>query len=98
MIQMPMPDRAKWAERQIAVLIDMGDDAMDAEKFVNDALATVPEGEDPETYVEPPELAMQRAEITAEDVADARAEWYADEAIPQRYKRLLDAKEKEGKG
>ncbi len=91
---MANPNRAKWAEKQIAVLIDMGDDVMDAEKFVNDALVTVPEGEDPETYVEPPELAMQRAEIGKDDIDDARASWYADEAIPQRYKRLLDAKEK----
>ena len=89
-----MSDRSRWAESQITVLIDMGDDAMDAEKFVNDALATIPEGEDPATYVEPPELAMQRAEIGKDDIDDARAEWYADEAIPQRYKRLLDAKEK----
>jgi hypothetical protein len=27
-------------------------------------------------------------------VADARADWYASDDVPQRYKRLLDARER----
>ena len=65
-----MPDlRAKWAERQIAALIEAGDDPQDAEKFVADALAMVPEGEDPETWVPTVTAAARGYLVTPEDVA-----------------------------
>jgi len=91
-----MTDREHWAEEQIAALIESGEDPLDAEKVVAAALAAIPMGEDPAIYVQTPMAAARDAEITDEDVADARADWYASDDVPQRYKRLLDAREKEG--
>ena len=90
-----MTDRDKWAEDQMADLIEAGTDPLDAEKVVAAALAAIPMGEDPATYTQTPMAAARDAEITGEDIADARADWYASDAVPQRYKRLLDAKERE---
>lgn len=89
-----MTDRDKWAEDQIADLIEAGADALDAEKVVAAALAAIPVGEDPATYTQTPTAAAQDAEITPEDIADARADWYASDEVPQRFKRILDAKER----
>ena len=91
-----MTDRDRWAEDQIADLIQSGVDPLDAEKVVATALAEIPMGEDPVIYAQTPMAAAREAEITAEDIADARADWYASDDVPQRYKRLLDAREKEG--
>ena len=89
-----MTDRNRWAETQIADLIEGGADPLDAEKIVGAALAAIPMGEDPATYVQTPMAAARDGEITAEDIADARADWYASDEVPQRYKRILDAKER----
>ena len=89
-----MTDRDKWAEDQLADLIEAGADPLDAEKVVAAALAAIPAGEDPATYTQTPMAAARDAEITDEDIADARADWYASDAVPQRYKRILDAKER----
>ena len=89
-------DRVRWAERQIEALIEMGDDPQDAEKFVAAVLARVPEGEDPDTYLPSPMLGTRDATVTDEDVTDARADWYASDDVPARFKRLLDAKEEAG--
>lgn len=89
-----MTDRDRWAEDQIADLIEAGTDPLDAEKIVAAALAAIPMGEDPATYAQTPMAAARDAEITDEDIADARADWYASDAVPQRFKRLLDAKER----
>jgi len=88
-------DRKRWAEEQIAAFIEMGDDPLDAEKFVALALSWLPEGEDPATYLPPAHVVMAAATVTDEDVADARADWYASEDVPNVWKRLLDAKETE---
>lgn len=90
---MPLTDRQRWAERQIEALIEMGDDPQDAEKFVAAVLARAPEGADLDAYVPSPLLATRDAAITDGDVADARADWYASEDVPARFKRLLDARE-----
>jgi len=92
---MPNLDRAKWAERQVEALIEMGDDPLDAEKFVADALAMVPEGEDPGTWIPDAEALALSFTVAAADVADARADWYASEDVPNAWKRLLDATEVE---
>jgi len=89
-----MTDRDRWAEDQMADLIEAGVDVLDAEKIVAAALAAIPLGEDPATYTQAPMAAARDAEVTEEDIADARADWYASDAVPQRYKRILDAKER----
>jgi len=89
-----MTDRDRWAEDQMADLIEAGTDPLDAQKIVAAALAAIPMGQDPATYVQPPMMGARDATVTDEDVADARADWYV--RTEARYKRLLDAREKEG--
>ena len=89
-----MTDRNRWAEDQIADLIEAGTDPLDAEKIVGAALAAIPMGEDPATYVQTPMAAARDGEITQADIDDAHADWYTLDAVPQRYKRILDAREK----
>jgi hypothetical protein len=87
-------DRAQWAKRQVAELIDLGDDALDAEAFVAAVLALVPEGEDPSTYPLSADDIAALARVTNEAVQAARVEWYAADWVPARYKRLLDSRER----
>lgn len=76
----------KWADGQIAALIDCGIDPADAQATVSRVLAQLPEGADPATWLPPvPEG------VTQADIDDARADWYASEAVPPKFKRLLDA-------
>lgn len=84
----------KWAEAQIAVLIDCGVDPADAQATVSRILSQLPDGADPATWIPP----VRDATITGADVADARADWYASDAIPPKFKRLLDARKDERNG
>ena len=85
--------RAKWAEKQIRALLDVGLDLVDAEAIVRQTLENTPEGEDLDTYVPPEDGLQDGAQITPDDIARARAAWYADPAIPPAFKMLLDARE-----
>jgi hypothetical protein len=85
------PDElARWQTRQIAAAIAIGIHPLDAQKAMDEVMATLPPGADPRTY-------MRSARELEQDVssavilADARAAWFA-EADP-RYARILDAKE-----
>lgn len=81
---------AKWAENQIQALIRIGFDAIDAERSVNWVLQHLPPGADPTTYIFPAEVLNEPLDEKAID--DARADWYASGAVPNKYKRLLDAR------
>jgi hypothetical protein len=81
---------AKWAENQIQALIRIGIDAIDAERSVNWVLEHLPPGADPRTYIFPAETLNEPLDQKAVD--DARADWYASEGVPNKYKRLLDAR------
>ena len=83
----------KWADGQVQALIDCGVDPLDAENTVKRVLAKLPEGVDPDTWIPPADNG--EVEITEADVEDARANWYASDAVPAKYKRLLDAVEEE---
>ena len=71
-------------EKQIQTLIDLGDDPADAERIVQIA------AESPLL----PQNASVASIITDSDIEDARADWYASDEVPVRFKRLLDAKVK----
>lgn len=85
---------AKWGESQIQALIRIGFDAIEAERSVNWVLEHLPGSPlglaDPRTYVFPAETLNEPLDQKAVD--DARADWYAVDAIPNKYKRLLDAR------
>ena len=81
---------AKWAEAQIQELIRIGFDAIEAERSVNWVLEHLPPNADPRTYVFAAETLMEPLDEKA--LADARIHWYADEAVPGKFKRLLDAR------
>ena len=82
---------AKWAEGQIQALISIGFDAIEAERSVNWVVNHLPPNADPRTYVFPAETLYEPLDEIA--ITDARTHWYVDDATPQKYKRLLDARE-----
>jgi hypothetical protein len=85
-------DLEKWAERETRVLIDAGFNPMDAERGINWAVDNVPLESEPETWIPPEYVLENQAEITEGDIQRARADWYARDSVPTRYKRILDAK------
>lgn len=86
---------AKWAENQIQALIRIGFDAIDAERSITWIITHLPPGADPRTYVFPAEVLNEPLDDKA--VSDARSDWYQSPEIPQRFKRILDAKATSGK-
>ena len=88
-----MADHQKWADSQIGVLTSIGIDLVEAQRSVNWVLNELPDGEDPATWV-PPSYVLD-APIDAAAIQDARIDWYANDGVPPRFKRLLDAVEDE---
>lgn len=87
-----MPDLAAWRTRQVEALMALGDDPIDAERFVAKVLELSPE--DPAKLPADPEaFALAMAAVTAEDVRDARADWMV--RVRPEWKRLLEAQVKE---
>jgi hypothetical protein len=82
----------KWADRQIATLLDLGIDLADAQRSVQFVLDNMPQDADPDTWIPPAEM-LEHDPSSPESVQDARAAWYASDGVPGRYKRLLDARE-----
>lgn len=80
----------KWANQQTTVLIELGIDAMEAERSVKWVLAHLPPDADPRTYIFPAETLYEDPSTDAA-VADARADWYQSDAVGAKFKRLLDA-------
>jgi hypothetical protein len=88
-------DQAKhrrWADGQVTALVELGVDLADAQRSVKWVLDTMPDDADPATWL-PTAAQLERNPATAESVQDARAAWYASEAVGARFKRLLDAGE-----
>lgn len=86
-------DLTAWADEQIKVLISCGIDPLDAQNTIKRVLAKLPDGVDPRTWLPP--APGGNVEISEADILDARADWYADEDIPGKFKMLLDATEYE---
>jgi hypothetical protein len=80
-----------WAESQIAALVEIGIDLQEAQRSVKWVLDNLPQGEDPATWI--PSAEQINVEISDADIVDARADWYASDSVPPRFKRLLDAVE-----
>jgi hypothetical protein len=81
-----MTEREQWAEEQVIGLVNAGVDLVDAQATVARVLAAMPEDADLNTWL--PDL---DATLTDADVVDARADWYASDTVPPKFKRLLDA-------
>ena len=79
-------------QTELEALLEMGDDLVDAEKFVA-------EGRKLASGQAPGGIDVLRAEsgyeVTEADILDARTDWYTSDAVPPQWKRLLDA-EKQG--
>lgn len=91
---MAASEHQKWAEQQIEVLVSCGVDLQDAQRTVKRILDLLPAGQDPATWIPTAEQLWQDPS-TPEAVQDARADWYASDAVPAKYKRLLDAREEQ---
>lgn len=88
------PDElTKWSAEQVAVLISCNIDPLDAQNTIKRVLAKLPEGQDPRTWLPP--VPGGNVEISEADILDARADWYADEDVPNKFRMLLDATEYE---
>lgn len=85
------PEQQAWAEAQVNTLVSLGIAPIDATRTVQAALALMPPDADPYTWI-PSADDMAREPVDSDAVlADARAAWYASDAVPPTYKRLLDA-------
>lgn len=81
-------DLERWKTKQIAAAVSLGVNPLDAAKAVNEFLAMLPTGADPDTYIVPARALEQ--ELASERVLDdLRADWYGK--VDGRYARLLDA-------
>jgi hypothetical protein len=89
------PLHQKWAEQQLAALLEIGTSLAEAEAAVQWVLRNIPQGEDPATWLPGPEVAPEDAQITQSTIQDARTDWYARETVPNWAKRLLDARDDE---
>lgn len=89
-----MPTHERWANSQVAALVALGVNPVDAQASVDFVLRHLPAGADPATYILP-DTALVDELTTREVVADARIAFYTDEDVPAKYKRILDAKETE---
>lgn len=78
-----------WAEGEVKALIACGVAPLDARECVERVLAKLPDAVDLATWV-PPAPATD-IPITDADIADSRADWYADELVKGKFKMLLDA-------
>lgn len=80
-----------WAESQIAALVEIGVDLIEAQRSVKWVLDNLPSGENPATWI--PTAEQMQSSITDADIQDARADWYAQDNVPPKFNRLLDAVE-----
>ncbi len=80
----------QWAAQQIAALLELGFALADAQASVKWVLSTMPQGANPDTWM--PTAIDLDANIDAAAIQDARVAWYSDDAVPGRYKRMLDAR------
>lgn len=90
---MTADELAKWASHEINALISIGLDPLDAQNTVKRVLAKLPENADPRTWLPP--VPGGNVEIDEAHVLDARADYYADEDVPDKFRMLIDAVETE---
>lgn len=82
----------QWADEQIATLIDLGINPIDAQKSVQWVLDNLPYDADPATYIFPADMLWQEPSALVDDSAAA---WMSSDSVPNRFKRLLQAREED---
>lgn len=87
----------KWAQQQLHALLDLGIDLAEAERSVKWVLDHLPPGADPATWIPPAALLYQDPAGSA-SLADARVDWFADENVAPKWKRLLGAQQEMNRG
>lgn len=80
-------DSHKWANRQVAALIDAGVNPLDAQRSATWVLAHVPVGIDPDTWM--PDANELQVPLDKVAEADALSVWF--EMAEPKGKRLLSA-------
>lgn len=85
-----MPDN-KWANQQIAELLEAGVNPLDAQRSASWVLDNVPVGDNPVTWV--PIAVSVAVVLDRAALADVRAVWY--ERKPVKIARMLDARKVE---
>ena len=84
-------DRNKWAEGQARELLELGIDAIEAQRSIKWVLDNMPIGADPNEWI--PAISELDEGVSDADIQDARADWYASDSVPPAFKRLLDARQ-----
>ena len=85
-------DLDKWARGQVDALVALGDDAIDAERYIKAVLSWLPEGADPSTFVPTEEQLDSIGVVDEAAVGDARVVWFSANWVSGKFKRLLDAR------
>jgi len=70
-----------------------GFSAREAEAAVRWVLEHCPQNQDPREWVPGPELFANDADITMEEIEEAKENWRADKDMPGRWAMILDAME-----
>lgn len=83
---------AQWAQSQYDALVELGVSPIDAQKRIDWILANLPDGEDPATYIFPPN-ALWQDPAAPDKEQDSAAAFIASDDTPNKYKRLLHSRE-----
>jgi hypothetical protein len=78
----------QWHNAQVAALVDIGVNPLDAERSVSWAIKAAPVDADPATWI--PTAHDVSLPVDQAALMDARIAWYTDK--PAKVKRLLDAR------
>lgn len=81
-----------WADKEIAALIELGTNPIDAEKRISWVLDNLPPGADPATYIFPAHSLWQEPATKQDDSASA---YIASDDTPNKYKRVLTSREED---
>lgn len=84
----------KWFNEQVAVLVDLGVDLVDAERRQQWILDNLPSGADPATHIFDA-IELMQDPSAPENVQDSAAAYMADDAIAPKWKRLLTARQEQ---
>lgn len=82
----------QWFDREVATLVELGVDLVDAERRQQWILDNLPYGADPATYIFSGAQLWQEPSAP-ENEQDSRVAFVASDDVPPKYKRLLSAKE-----
>lgn len=86
-----MSQSRQFILKQTATLLKLGVNPIDVERTIKWVDAHLPEGANPATWI-PSAQDLNDGYVSEAAVLDARTAFYMDEDIPERFRRILDAR------